>query len=119
MSQTTTDRAAVVGALRAGERFLVTSHENPDGDALGSLLAMHLALVELGKDTVMVLAGGAPLPAEYSFLDLGGHGLLRDVPDDAGERILVAVDCAQETRLTDDRLLDATTVVNIDHHHDK
>ena len=49
MSQTTTDLAAVADALRAGERFLVTSHENPDGDALGSLLAMHLALVELGQ----------------------------------------------------------------------
>ena len=118
MSQTTTDIAAVADALRAGERFLVTSHENPDGDALGSLLAMHLALVELGKDSVMVLAGAAPLPAEYAFLDLAAHGLLREAPADAAERVLVAVDCAQETRLTDDRLLDATTVVNIDHHHD-
>ena len=63
MSQTTTDIDAVADALRVGERFLVTSHENPDGDALGSLLAMHLALVELGKDSVMVLVGGAPLPA--------------------------------------------------------
>ena len=45
MSQTTTDLAVVADALRAGDRFLVTSHENPDGDALGSLLAMHLALV--------------------------------------------------------------------------
>src|SRR4051794_2039637 len=102
MSQTTTDTAAVVDAIRVGERFLVTSHENPDGDALGSLFAMHLALVELGKDSVMVLVGGAPLPAEYAFLDLGGHGLLRELPPDAEERILVAVDCAQETRLTDD-----------------
>ena len=93
MSQTTTDIDAVADALRVGERFLVTSHENPDGDALGSLLAMHLALVELGKDSVMVLAGGAPLPAEYSFLDLGAHGLLRDVPDDAGERILAFTVC--------------------------
>ena len=53
MSQTTTDLAVVADALRAGDRFLVTSHENPDGDALGSLLAMHLALVELGKDTLV------------------------------------------------------------------
>ena len=37
--------AAVVEAIRSGDRFLVTSHENPDGDALGSLLAMHLALL--------------------------------------------------------------------------
>jgi phosphoesterase RecJ-like protein len=114
----TTDMAAVVDTLRAGERFLVTSHENPDGDALGSLLAMHLALLELGKDSFMVLAGAAPLPGEYGFLDLTGRGLLRAVPPDVAERILVAVDCAQETRLTDDRLLAATAVVNVDHHHD-
>jgi phosphoesterase RecJ-like protein len=114
----TTDIAAVVDVLAGGERFLVTSHENPDGDALGSLLAMHLALVELGKDSVMVLAGAAPLPGEYGFLDIERRGLLRDVPADAAERILVAVDCAQETRLTDERLLEAAAIVNIDHHHD-
>jgi phosphoesterase RecJ-like protein len=110
--------AAVVGALRAGDRFLVTSHENPDGDALGSLVATHLALQALGKDSVMALVGPAPLPAEYAFLDLVGHGLLRVLPDDWRERVLVAVDCAQETRLTDERLLGAPVVVNIDHHHD-
>jgi phosphoesterase RecJ-like protein len=118
MSQTTTDMAAVADVLAAGDRFIVTSHENPDGDALGSLLAMHLALVELGKDSVMVLVGEQPLPAEYAFLDLVEHGLRRELPADTGERILVAVDCAQEMRLTDDRLLAATAVVNIDHHHD-
>ena len=60
----------------------------------------------------------APLPAEYAFLALDGHGLLRELPADHEERVLVAVDCAQETRLTDQRLLEAPLVVNIDHHHD-
>jgi bifunctional oligoribonuclease and PAP phosphatase NrnA len=112
------DMAVVVEALRSGERFAVTSHENPDGDALGSLLAMHLALSELGKDSVMVLAGAQLLPAEYAFLDVNGRGLLHELPADAGERTLVAVDCAQETRLTDERLLSAPVIVNVDHHHD-
>jgi phosphoesterase RecJ-like protein len=115
---TTTEIAAVVDVLHANDRFLVTSHENPDGDALGSLLAMHLALVELGKDSVMVLVGETPLPAEYGFLDVAGAGLLRAIPEDRSARVLVAVDCAQETRLTDARLLEAPIVVNIDHHHD-
>jgi len=113
-----TDMAAVVEAIRSGDRFLVTSHESPDGDALGSLLAMHLALLQLGKDSVMALVGTAPLPGEYRFLDLEGHGLRRDLPADAAERVLLAVDCAQETRLTDVRLLDSCVVVNVDHHHD-
>jgi phosphoesterase RecJ-like protein len=118
MTPPTTDIASVVDVLAGGERFLVTSHENPDGDALGSLLAMHLGLRELGKDSVMVLSGDAPLPGEYGFLDMNEHGLVRALPADAGERILVAVDCAQETRLTDDRMLEAAVIVNIDHHHD-
>ena len=105
---TTSDITAVADALRANERFIVTSHENPDGDALGSLLAMHLALVELGKDSVMVLVGDSPLPAEYGFLDVVGAGLLRAVTDDHADRVLVAVDSAQETRLTDARLSSST-----------
>jgi phosphoesterase RecJ-like protein len=114
----TSDMNAVIEALRLHDRFLVTSHENPDGDALGSLLAMHLALLELGKDSVMVLAGTAPLPGEYGFLEVADHGLLREAPADRLDRALVAVDCAQETRLTDACLLEAAVVVNVDHHHD-
>jgi phosphoesterase RecJ-like protein len=114
----TTDMTAVIEVLESHDRFLVTSHENPDGDALGSLLAMHLALTELGKDSVMVLAGAAPLPGEYGFLRVSEQGLLREAPADRLTRVLVAVDCAQESRLTDDCLLEATVVVNVDHHHD-
>jgi phosphoesterase RecJ-like protein len=114
----TTDLQAVAGALRAHERFLVSTHENPDGDALGSLLALTLALRGLGKDVVMYLAAGAPLPREYAFMPL--DGLLRETPPDVAERVLVAVDCAKAERLGPDRrpLEQATLVVNIDHHHD-
>jgi phosphoesterase RecJ-like protein len=108
-----------LAALRGNDRFLVTAHENPDGDALGSLLAMHLALGALGKDSVMVLAGAAPLPGEYRFLDLLERGLLREKPADHAERVLVALDCANETRVIDPALLaEAALTVNIDHHHD-
>ncbi len=115
---TTADLAAVLDAVRSNDRFLVTSHESPDGDALGSLLAMHLALVELGKESSMVIVGQGPLPGEYAFLDLEAAGLLSEVPGDVASRVLVAVDCAQATRLTDPRLLEAPLVLNIDHHHD-
>ena len=56
--QTTTqaDLRAVVEAIRGADRFLVTTHENPDGDALGSLLATQLALTALGKDSLMLIA---------------------------------------------------------------
>ena len=109
---------AVVAALRANDRFVVVTHENPDGDALGSLLAMTMALRGLGKDVVMYLAGKAPLPAEYTFMQL--DGILRELPADAGERVLVAVDCAKADRIgPDPEPIERTSlVVNIDHHHD-
>ena len=119
-NQTTTaaDLRAVVGAIRARERFLVTTHENPDGDALGSLLASQLALEALGKDSVMFLAGPAPLPGEYRFLPL--EGLQRELPADAAERALLAVDCANESRLGADPVVlhQAPFTLNVDHHHD-
>jgi phosphoesterase RecJ-like protein len=116
--QTTTDAAAVVDAIRSHERFLVTTHENPDGDALGSLLATTLALRALGKDATMYLAGETPLPREYSWMPLAD--LKRTVPDDAGQRVLLALDCANESRLGPDPevLHSAPLVVNVDHHHD-
>jgi len=114
-----TEMEPVLAALRGHERFTVTSHENPDGDALGSLLAMHLALEALGKNSVMVLTGQSPLPGEYRFLDLLGRGLLRDVPPDHATRVLVAVDCANATRIVDKALLEVAPLsLNIDHHHD-
>src|SRR6188474_2745431 len=113
------DLDAVVDALRANDRFVVTSHDNPDGDAIGSLLATHLALEALGKDSVMVLGGPAPLPGEYGFLGLDAHGLLREAPADVSERVLVAVDCAQESRIPEPALRERTPrTINIDHHHD-
>jgi phosphoesterase RecJ-like protein len=112
------DLDAVVDALRAHDRFVVTSHENPDGDALGSLLALHLALDQLGKDSVMVMPYAAPLPGEYRFLPL--DDLRRELPEDAADRVLVCVDCANESRLgADSPLLHAAPLtVNVDHHHD-
>lgn len=106
-------------ALRANERFVVTSHENADGDALGSLLGMHLALLATGKDSVMLLDGLQPLPAEYRFLELPERGLARETPSDAADRVLVAVDCAQASRVAAAGLVEtAPFTVNIDHHHD-
>ncbi len=115
----TSDMDAVVEALRDRERFVVTTHDNPDGDALGSLLAMHLALTDLGKDAVMVLGGDAPLPGEYAFLDLEGQGVLRGAPTDVADRALVALDCAQESRIMEPALVAAAPfTIDIDHHHD-
>jgi phosphoesterase RecJ-like protein len=117
-TQTTSDLQAVADALRSNDRFLLVTHENPDGDALGSLLATKLALDQLGKDSAMYLYGDAPLPREYGFMELSG--IRREPPGDAAERVLVAVDCANETRMGPDlNLLEiAPLTLDIDHHHD-
>jgi bifunctional oligoribonuclease and PAP phosphatase NrnA len=118
MTQTSSDLQAVVAALREHDRFLVVTHENPDGDALGSLLATTIALRQLGKDVAMYLAGAGALPREYAFMPL--DGLLRELPADMEERTLVAVDCAKADRMGPDTspIDRAPRVVNIDHHHD-
>src|SRR4051795_5318226 len=109
--------AAVADAIRGHERFVLTTHENPDGDALGSLLAMKLALDQLGKDGVMVLVGDAPLPREYAFMSLSE--LHRRWPDDVSERVLLAVDCANESRIADPEVLGRVPLsIDVDHHHD-
>src|SRR5438477_13183141 len=114
MTTTTTDFAAVSDALRSNERFLVVTHENPDGDALGSMLGAPLGLRALGKDVLMHLAGDAPLPGEFGFLPLGE--LRRELPADLEERVLLAVDCANERRIgpEDDALRRARLVLDID-----
>jgi bifunctional oligoribonuclease and PAP phosphatase NrnA len=117
-SQKTSDLQAVADALRSHDRFLLVTHENPDGDALGSLLATKLALDQLGKDSEMYLYGEAPLPREYAFMQL--DGLRREPPEDLGDRVLVALDCANEQRLGPDPALVARAplTLDIDHHHD-
>jgi bifunctional oligoribonuclease and PAP phosphatase NrnA len=117
--QTKNDLSAVADAIREHDRFLITTHENPDGDALGSILAAKLALEALGKDAVMYLYGQVPLPAEYGFMDM--HDLRRELPDDVDERVLLALDCANESRIGRDyaELLERSPlIVDIDHHHD-
>ena len=113
------DMDAVVETLRAGDRFVVTSHDNPDGDALGSLLATHLALGPLGKDSVMVLGGPQPLAGEYAFLRLG-----RARPPTGGARGRRRARARRRGLRTGEphrrpgALDSAALSVNVDHHHD-
>jgi phosphoesterase RecJ-like protein len=118
MPTTAIELDAVVGEIRGRDRFLVVAHENPDGDALGSMLAMTLALRGLGKDAQMFLASAGPLPPEYRFLDL--DGILREPPDDLSERVVLAVDCANVRRISEDETFveRASRVIDVDHHHD-
>jgi bifunctional oligoribonuclease and PAP phosphatase NrnA len=115
---TATDLERVATELRDGDRFLLTTHEGPDGDALGSLLALHQLLGQMGKDSVMFLAAKEfPLPLEYRFLPL--TDVFHEAPADVDSRTLVFLDCGNIDRMPVDFLQrDGARVVNIDHHHD-
>ncbi len=112
------DLDQVAEELRTADRFLLTTHENPDGDALGSLLAMHRILGALGKDSVMFLAAKEfPLPVEYRFLPLAE--VFHEPPADLVDRVVVFLDCGNSDRMPVDFLHNGgIKVVNIDHHHD-
>ncbi len=108
----------VADELRSRDRFLLTAHEGPDGDALGSLLGMHYLLTALGKDSVMFLAAKEfPLPIEYRFLPL--EEVFHEAPADMADRTVIFLDCGNIDRMPVDFLTDGDNfTINIDHHHD-
>src|SRR6266545_8121515 len=116
--QAMNELAAVAAALRDNDRFLLVTHENPDGDALGSILGLKLGLDRLGKDSIMYLGGDTDPPAEYAYLAL--DDLRRELPDDAATRVLVALDCANVQRMGQAASLlgDVPLSLDVDHHHD-
>jgi phosphoesterase RecJ-like protein len=111
-------RDQVLAELRGADKFLLVTHEHPDGDALGSLVAMQEILTALGKDSVMFIdADELPLPYEYRFFTL--EHLVTDSPEDAAERTVVFLDCGNIDRNPADALeVDGAHIVNVDHHHD-
>ena len=114
-----TEQDQVVSELRSAEKLLLTTHENPDGDALGSLLAMHGILTQLGKDSVMYMSPDEfPLPWEYRGLPLE-DGLVGSPPGDVAERTIVFLDCGNIDRMPVDFLqAEGLHILNVDHHHD-
>jgi phosphoesterase RecJ-like protein len=113
-----TEMDRVLDEIRSAERFLLTTHESPDGDALGSLLALHHILGRLGKDSIMFLAAKEfPLPVEYRFLPL--EEVFHEAPADLVDRVLVFLDCGNIDRMPVEWLQRGDAhVLNLDHHHD-
>jgi bifunctional oligoribonuclease and PAP phosphatase NrnA len=113
-----TEQEQVLAELRAADKLLLTTHENPDGDALGSLLAMYWILEELGKDVLMYMSPDEfPLPWEYRGWTF--DGLVGAPPEDVAQRTIVFLDCGNIDRMPVDFLqAEGLHILNIDHHHD-
>ncbi|PYL18961.1 MAG: bifunctional oligoribonuclease/PAP phosphatase NrnA [Verrucomicrobia bacterium] len=102
-------------ALREGERFAVLSHVRPDGDALGSQLALGLSLKRLGKDVRIWNEEG--MLEKYSFLP--SANLLTKPPADPEDvDVAIALDTAIQNRLGTalPAVRSAKVWINIDHH---
>src|SRR2546421_2538191 len=110
----------VVAALAAADRVVVASHENPDGDAIGSMSAAAMALRDAGKQVRLYLHADSPLPHEYEFLNMDGLERSIEHGSTAGWTLL-ALDCGNEARLGPDHAqlrAGFDRVLNVDHHHD-
>ena len=105
-----------VVALRRASSVVVCGHVRPDGDAMGSVLAMTLALRENGIPAIPTLAHGSHVPTTYAFLP--GYGLFVPAHDLDAPQVFVACDCPNLDRLGDAAKLatGAETVIVIDHH---
>ena len=119
--EVTAGRAEVVAELRGAEKLVVITHENPDGDALGSLIAMQGVLTAIGKDCVMFIGErDLPLPREYHFFAL--ENLVTEPPVDLAQRTRVFLDCGNLARNPASEFHagpdDGRPILNIDHHHD-
>jgi phosphoesterase RecJ-like protein len=110
-------RELVLARIREDSSFVLATHENPDGDALGSLVGMQGLLSALGKHSAMFIApDDLPLPDEYSLFPL--EGLIQAPPPDIAERTVVFLDCGNIDRNSASVLRDGRHLLNIDHHHD-
>ena len=101
-------------AIEAGNRFLIASHERPDGDAIGSQLALYHLLRDMGKEAVVYSQD--VVPENYQFLQ-GSDRVVQEVPDAAFDTAIV-VDCSELDRIGKEarRIGAISRLINIDHH---
>jgi phosphoesterase RecJ-like protein len=111
-------RRTVLHLLRTEQRFVTVTHEHPDGDAIGSLVAATRLLQAMGKDVLAVVDPG-DLPLSREYVGLATVDLETAVPDDLADRTAVFLDCGTLDRMPVGAVrTDARRIVNIDHHHD-
>lgn len=111
---TATDPACsrIADRLRRGQRFIISSHERPDGDAIGSGMAVTLALRDLGKDATMVMSAPPP-PYLQPFPGVEGLRIATAVHETCDAAVIM--ECGSLAR-TGVEGLDRSPVLNIDHH---
>jgi phosphoesterase RecJ-like protein len=107
-----TSAQAVAAAIRDRDTFVITSHARPDGDAVGSSMALALALDTLGKRSRVVLKD--PVPSPYTAFPAIGRIEQRDRIEGPADAAIV-LECSDLTR-PEVAGLEAYYVINVDHH---
>lgn len=106
----------LIHAIQNTSSFVVCAHVQPDGDALGSSIALYYALTALGKNCILYNEDG--LPKWLSFLETP-HGIIADIHAFAFEpECIIALDCGDPKRLGDQMFsyMQGKKSINIDHH---
>ncbi|RAP76217.1 DHH family phosphoesterase [Paenibacillus montanisoli] len=108
---------AALDFIRDGNRFLVVSHVQPDGDAISSTLTVGWLLRQLGKQAVMMNEGAVPV--RMQFLDASAEivNYSKQLPNETYDRI-IAIDCADSRRIgrVKEIFAESAQLLNIDHH---
>jgi len=105
----------IADILKKGERFFLASHKDPDGDAIGSLLALGEALILSGKDVALFNEG--PIPDSFASLK-GIERIVNNFNPEAGFDALLVLDCANLERVGNMcfHLSKIRPLINMDHH---
>jgi phosphoesterase RecJ-like protein len=105
----------IVETINSGHRFLVASHVRPDGDAIGSILAMYHALSDMGKDVVVY--NRDKTPEVYRFLP-ASEAIVHTIDSVDAFDAAILLDCSEMERVGDEvgRIGAAGSIINIDHH---
>jgi phosphoesterase RecJ-like protein len=104
--------AEIASTLRQHQTFVLTSHARPDGDAIGSAVALALALESLGKQTTVVMHD--PVPSPYRVFPAVDRIVIADRFEGAAEATVI-LECSEITR-PEIAGLERPVVVNVDHH---
>jgi phosphoesterase RecJ-like protein len=104
--------AELVDRIRHGQRFVIASHQRPDGDAIGSSMAMALALQALGKEATVVTDAIPPVFLQ-PFPDVESVRITPEITDTFDAALIM--ECSELGR-TGVKGLDRSPVMNIDHH---
>lgn len=107
------DRAIKI--IKDNDNIFIASHINPDGDNIGSILALGLALKKVNKNVIVLKSD--IIPSDYEFLP--GVNMIQDYTQDLGPiDVFISLDSSDEDRLGDNKLLldNAKHIINIDHH---